>query len=57
MSKGNQNLQQLFYPWTFILKEGKRIEKDRLDYSLMMLQVGRTEILKSPKGSSKKSRR
>ena len=53
MSFRGQDIKGLFYPWAFVLKEGKKIARNRLDYSLMLLQVGRAEVLKSPKKLSK----
>lgn len=35
-------------PYIFVLKEGKKIDNDFLDYSLLMLQMGRSETLQSP---------
>lgn len=43
-----KELKLILHPFVFVLKEGKEIKQDYLDYSLMMLQVGRPEILKSP---------
>ncbi len=36
------------HPYIFVLKEGKEIHKDFLDYSLLLLQVGQADILPSP---------
>lgn len=36
------------HPYIFVLKEGKEIHKDFLDYSLLLLQVGQADILASP---------
>lgn len=47
-SLGNSNLLQ---PFMFVLKEGKDFKSDLLDYSLLMLQIGRAEILKAPSKS------
>lgn len=50
MNRSNQNYRiPIFRPFTFILKEGKEIKNNRLDYSLMLLQTGRAEIIASPK--------
>lgn len=35
-------------PYLFVLKEGKTIQKDYLDYSLMMLQLTLVEHIPSP---------
>lgn len=35
-------------PYLFALKEGKKIQKDLLDYSLLMIHVQNHEIMKSP---------
>lgn len=39
------------HPYIFVLKEGKEIHKDFLDYSLLLLQVGQADILPSPHNS------
>jgi len=54
MNRPNQNVKASVYcrPFTFVLKEGKEIKSNRLDYSLMLLQTGRAEIL----GATKKDR-
>lgn len=36
------------HPYIFVLKEGKEIHKNFLDYSLLLLQVGQVDILPSP---------
>lgn len=36
------------HPYVFVLKEGKEIQQDFLDYSLLLLQVGQADILPSP---------
>lgn len=41
-------LKAIFHPYIFVLKEGKEIKKDFLDYSLMMLFVHSKETIKSP---------
>lgn len=41
------------HPYVFVLKEGKEIQNDFLDYSLLLLQVGQADILPSPKKSLK----
>ena len=38
----------LLHPYVFMLKEGGGIQKDYLDYSLLMLQMGQGDILRSP---------
>lgn len=40
--------EHLLHPYVFVLKEGKEIHKDFLDYSLLLLQVGQADILPSP---------
>ena len=39
------------HPYIFVLKEGKEIHQDFLDYSLLLLQVGQADILPSPNHS------
>lgn len=41
-------LRTLLHPYLFVLKEGGKIKKDFLDYSLMMLFIHSTEIIRSP---------
>lgn len=36
------------HPYIFLLKEGNAIHKNFLDYSLLLLQVGKPDILYSP---------
>ncbi len=36
-------------PYQFVLKEGSQIQNDFLDYSLLLLQVGLSDTLHSPK--------
>lgn len=38
-------------PYLFVLKEGNQIKSDLFDYSLVLLQVGRAEVLTSPVGT------
>jgi len=40
--------EHFLHPYIFVLKEGKEIHKDFLDYSLLLLQVGQADILPSP---------
>lgn len=48
-SRINKELKLILHPYIFVLKEGHNIEDDFLDFSLLILQVGRPpEILKSP---------
>ncbi len=47
-SRLNHKLKKMLYPYTFVLKEGKKIEDDFMDYSLLILQMGQQEVLKSP---------
>jgi hypothetical protein len=46
-TKVPQHLVNLLHPYQFVLKEGD-IEKNRLDYRLMLLQVTCPEVIKSP---------
>lgn len=36
------------HPYIFVLKEGKEIQSDFLDYSLLLLQVGQADVIPSP---------
>jgi len=47
--KINKDLKPILYPYMFVLKEGKTIQRDLFDYSLIMFHVGQPEILSSPK--------
>ncbi len=51
-SDPNKDLQAILHPYLFVLKEGGDIEKNLLDYSLLMLHVSAPEVIHSP-GSSK----
>ena len=46
--QARKNFQLIAHPYVFVLREGKKIKKDFLDYSLMMLQVTSPETIKSP---------
>jgi hypothetical protein len=46
--KYNKDFEKLFKPYLFVLKEGKAIKSNPLDYSLLILQVSRPQIIKSP---------
>lgn len=43
-----KDLRVLVHPYVFVLQEGPKITKDYLNYSLMMLQVGCPQTLRSP---------
>lgn len=40
--------EHFIHPYVFVLKEGNEIQDDFLDYSLLLLQVGQADILRSP---------
>lgn len=42
-------LKAMLHPYIFVLKEGGKIKKDFLDYSLMMLFTHSLERIDSPK--------
>lgn len=49
-SKVNKkNLKHILHPYLFVLKEGPKIRDNYMDYSLLILQVGKPETIKSPK--------
>lgn len=50
----SKDLKVILHPYLFVLKEGQEINKDFLDYSLLMLQVSCPETIRSPKNQSKK---
>lgn len=45
-SKPSNPLTTILHPYVFVLKEGGTIKKNFLDYSLMMLLVNSTEVLR-----------
>ena len=47
-SKPVNPLKSILHPYIFVLKEGGKIKKDFLDYSLMMLYLHSTETIRSP---------
>ena len=49
-SRSRHHLKSILHPYIFVLKEGRKIQKDFLDYSLMMLFIHSSEVLKSPEG-------
>lgn len=46
------SVQTFLHPYIFVLKEGMDIQGDCLDYSLMILYVGLSDVLRSPKNTS-----
>jgi len=44
----NNRLRSLIYPYTFVLQEGKRIKKNLLDYSLIIMLSESSEVIRSP---------
>lgn len=42
-------VDHFLHPYIFVLKEGLEINKNYLDYSLLLLQVGKPDIIPSPK--------
>lgn len=58
MNQDNSLLGKLCYPYFFALKEGNEIQKNKIDYSLLLLQRQCIEVVESPKrsSSSKKGR-
>lgn len=47
-SKHATPLKAILHPYVFVLKEGGKIKKDFLDYSLMMLFTHSLERIDSP---------
>lgn len=43
--------ENFLHPIVFVLKEGTTIQNDFLDYSLLLLQMGQGDILRSPEPS------
>lgn len=48
-SRLQRDLKQILHPYLFVLKEGKAMANDLLDYSLMMLHVNCREVIRTPK--------
>ena len=46
--KSNHDLKLILHPYAFILKGGKNLSKNLLDYKLMILQMNCPETIKSP---------
>lgn len=44
----NRDLKLILHPFAFILKGGKQISKNLLDYKLLILQMSCPETIKSP---------
>lgn len=42
------HLTNMLHPYVFVLKEGKKISENYLDYSLLMLQTTCPEVIHSP---------
>ncbi len=57
MSKRNdKQYTSLVRPYVFVLQEGLEIKQDYMDYSLLMLQTGCMETLRSPTAFMRKSK-
>lgn len=52
-SEVKQTLKTILHPYLFVLKEGGKIKKDLLDYSLIMLLINSSETIKSPESKLK----
>lgn len=55
MKEKPKPFDQLLSPYLFILKEGKEIRQDFLNYSLLLLQVSLADVLPSPGKKQKTS--
>lgn len=44
----NEILLKNLHPYLFVLQEGKKIQENFLDYSLLLLQTTNAEIIPSP---------
>jgi hypothetical protein len=44
----SKNFNHLLHPYLFVLKEGKEIQQNFLDYSLLLLQVEPRDVIPSP---------
>lgn len=45
----SKKFDHFIQPYLFVLKEGEGIHKNYLDYSLLLFQVGKADIIPSPK--------
>lgn len=50
--KTPRSLRLIAHPYVFVLKEGREILKNPLDYSLMMLFIHSNEKIRSPSTGS-----
>lgn len=48
MKKSSKQADHFLHPYLFILKEGKQIRENFLDYSLLLLQIGELAVFPSP---------
>lgn len=55
MKESRKSLGAILQPYLFVLKEGKKINENYLDYSLLLLQVAQGEIIPSPSNRNKTS--
>jgi hypothetical protein len=46
--KSRHHLKGILHPYVFFLKEGREIQRNFLDYSLMMLFINSSETIRSP---------
>ncbi len=51
--KNTKDLKLILHPYLFVLKAGKEIQDDYLDYSLLMLQLRCPETIRSPSKKTK----
>ena len=48
-SRLHKDLKQILHPYFFVLKEGREIGNDFLDYTLVMLHANCVEVIRTPK--------
>ena len=46
--RSNKDLKEILHPYLFVLQEGPNFKKDPMNYSLCMLRIGNSEVIKSP---------
>ena len=46
--KSSKDLHSILNPYLFVLKEGKDIQDNYMDFSLIMLKISPPEVLNSP---------
>lgn len=56
MKESNKPFEHFLHPYIFILKEGLEIQNDFLDYSLLLIQLSKADVLPSPQSYLNKNK-